>query len=218
MEPSNRLEHRWSTTRIGYGDRPVVLCVDMQRVDTENDSPPPFGRHMPGFDLMRRSLATQNRLIDAARAANIQVIYTRQLVRKDGKDSGWWKLPLTLVYTAESQWSEICPELAPIEGDIVVHKTMASAFFGTPLLSILIPNMVDTLIVTGSSTSGCIRATVIDSFSYGYRTILPEDCIGDIAGEDAHWASLSDIDCRYADVVHSDEVLKYFDQLRYIER
>ena len=198
--------------KVGYGEKPLVLNLDMQKYFTEEDSPE--GAGMPGFHLIRRSIAGQRKLMDAARVKNIQIAHTKVAYRKDGKDAGLWKIPQQIAMcTLGSKWVEMCPELEPKEEDIVFIRKMPSAFFGTELLNIMVARRFDTLIVTGSNTSGCIRATVIDSFMYGFRTIIPEDCVGDATGEEPHWANLSDVHGRYEDVVDLNDVLEYFDRL-----
>jgi maleamate amidohydrolase len=106
-----------------------------------------------------------------------------------------------------SRWCEIDDRVAPAAGDPVYVKRASSAFFGTPLLTFLTARRVDTLVVVGCVTSGCVRATTIDAVSYGFRTIVPEQCVGDRA-EAPHATNLFDIDAKYADVLALDEVLE----------
>ena len=96
--------------------------------------------------------------------------------------------------------------------DVLLPKKWPSFFHGTPLISLLTAQQRDTVIVTGCTTSGCVRATAVDAFSYGFRTILPEDCIGD-QGRDAHESNLRDVHRRYAEVTESDEVIAYLELL-----
>ena len=203
----------WAIRKIGYGDKPLILNIDMQKFFTEEDSPV-VGKKLPGFHLIRRAIVGQKKLMDAARSKNIQIVHTMIGFRKDGKDIGLWKnYEMQLMCTVGTKWVEMCPELEPREEDVVFIRKMPSAFFGTELLNIMVANRFDTLILTGQNTSGCIRATTIDSFMHGFRTIIPEDCVGDFTGEEHHWANLSDVDGRYADVVELDDVLKYFERL-----
>jgi len=104
--------------------------------------------------------------------------------------------------------ADIVPELAPRPEDVVIIKQYASAFFGTALASMLTAERVDTVIVTGCSTSGCIRATAVDGMQHGFRVIVPRECVGDRAPE-PHDANLFDIDRKYGDVVSRAEVLAY---------
>jgi len=203
----------WAVSKVEYGKRPIVLNIDMQKFFTEEDSPFKAAK-MPGFQLVRRGVAGTKKLMDAARLKNVQIVHTATGFRKDGKDKGLWKMPaFTDACLLGTKWVEKCPELEPKEEDIVFIRKMPDAFFGSELLNVMIVNEFDTLIITGLNTSGCIRATTISSFEYGFSTILPEDCIGDLVGEEAHWGNLSDINGRYANVVSLDDVLKYFDGL-----
>jgi len=206
------LEQQWYTgAKIGYGDKPLILCIDMQKLFTEESSP--LGGNMPGFPLVKRAIIALKRLIAAGRERDIQVVYTVVAFRKDKKDMGLWKVPHLGLATLGSKWVELCEELEQREEDILFVRKMPSAFWGTELLNTLIVNKFDTLILTGSNTSGCIRATTIASFMHGFRTIIPEDCVGDLTGEEPHWANLRDVNARYADVVSVEDVLDYFQRL-----
>lgn len=126
--------------------------------------------------------------------------------------AGWWreKHPKTLEQPDDAQ--EIPEPTAPREGDVVIRKTKPSVFYGTPLLSSLVDRRVDTVIVTGCTTSGCVRATVVDAFSNGFATIVVEDAVFD-RGELSHAVNLFDMDQKYADVVDTDEALVYLASL-----
>ncbi len=110
-----------------------------------------------------------------------------------------------LTFEAESRWAEIGPRIAPRSTEPVLNKLFASAFYGTGLPSALVAAGVDTLIVTGASTSGCVRATVVDALQYGYRPIVPREAVGD-RNPEAHRANLYDIDAKYGDVVPVEKV------------
>lgn len=197
---------------VGYGKNPLVLSTDMQQLFTAEDSPLGVVKR-PGFHLIRQAIVGQRKLIEAARIRNIQIAYSKIGFRRDGKDKGLWKRDFPTMCILGSRWMEICPELEPKEEDIVFIRKMPSAFFGTELLTIMIANGYDTLIIIGLNTSGCVRATTCDSFSYGFKTIIPEDCVGDLFGEEPHRVNLSDVNRRFADVVELDDVLDYFDRL-----
>jgi nicotinamidase-related amidase len=122
------------------------------------------------------------------------------------------KVPALLTLEAGSRWVEIDPRIAPLDDEPVLNKLFASAFFGTALASFLVANGCDSLIVTGASTSGCVRATVVDALQHGYRPIVPREAVGD-RNQAAHEASLFDIDAKYGDVVSADEVLAYLAEL-----
>jgi nicotinamidase-related amidase len=122
------------------------------------------------------------------------------------------KVPALLTLEAGSRWVEIDPRIAPLPEEPVLNKLFASAFFGTALTSFLAAGGCDSLIVTGASTSGCVRATVVDALQHGYRPVVPREAVGD-RNSAAHEANLFDIDAKYGDVVSVDEVLEYLAEL-----
>ena len=132
----------------------------------------------------------------------------------DEKDIGLWtiKLPPCAEITPDSRWAQVDERLWD-ESDVLLPKKWPSFFHGTPLISLLTAQQRDTVIVTGCTTSGCVRATTVDAFSYGFRTIVPEDCVGD-QGRDAHESNLRDVHRRYAEVTKLPEVIAYLQQLR----
>jgi nicotinamidase-related amidase len=127
------------------------------------------------------------------------------------RGSWGWKKSDGSKSAAATDWrraNSIPDPIAPVDGETVIQKTKPSAFFGTPLVSYLVAAAADTLIVTGTTTSGCVRATVIDAFSNNYRTIVVEDGVFD-RGEASHRINLFDMHAKYADVQTTDEVLNY---------
>jgi maleamate amidohydrolase len=192
--------------RVGYGQHPAVLIVDMQ-VGLDDPAYKVGADQTPAVEAIAS-------LLPSARARGVPIIYARTGYRPDGRDGGLFleKIPALIELVTDSPAFEIDPRLAPEEDDFVVHKKFASAFFQTNLPSLLVAEGIDTIILTGCSTSGCIRAAAIDGISHGYRMILPEECISDRA-EGPHRANLFDINAKYGDVVPLDEVLAYLDQL-----
>ena len=149
------------------------------------------------------------RLLEATRAAGVPVFYTTLAFEPHARETSVWakKVPALLdLALSDPAAVEIDPRIAPRAGDVVVNKQFPSAFFGTPLASMLVAKQIDTLILTGCSTSGCIRASAIDGVSHGLRVIVPEECVGDRA-DDPHYANLFDINAKYGDVVPLDEVI-----------
>jgi nicotinamidase-related amidase len=189
--------------RVGFGRRPAVLVVDFFYGCTD---PAYLGGGSVG-DAVDHTAA----LLPLARAAGAPVIYTVTQYRPDGLDAGFFgvKVPLLKLLQEGSKAVEIDSRVAPEPGDHVIVKKMASAFFGTPLQSLLAALERDTVIVTGCTTSGCVRASVVDACSSGYRVIVPRECVGDRA-PGPHEASLFDMDAKYGDVVGVDEVRRYF--------
>lgn len=183
----------------GFGEKAALVIVDF--VNGFNDPALFGGGNIPqAIDRTRGLLA-------AARAAQTPVCFTRVVYAADGSDAGVFclKAPGLKILTEDHPSSAVVPELAPLPGEYVLRKTQPSAFFGTDLAPWLIRRRVDTLIVTGATTSGCVRATVIDSMSYNFRTIVAIDCVGDRAAG-PHEANLFDMGQKYADLMTSEEI------------
>jgi maleamate amidohydrolase len=204
---------------VGFGTRPVLLVIDAQnymvgeRGRGKEDWPYSCGE--AGW----QALDQMKRLCMAARGASVPVIFT-QLLRDPNADSdrGVFGSKVALprsehAFFKGTKGSEIVSELGPEPGDLVIQKGRMSAFFGTLLLTHLQERNVDTVITTGGSTSNCVRATVVDAASYGFRTIVPAETVFDRFPL-SHHVSLFDMDRAYADVVSADEVLTYFEGLR----
>ena len=187
---------------IEPGERPAVLVVDLQYAFTDPDFV--FG----GAEMIERATVNTAELLHAARAAEVPVYHT-VVVWKDETELGHWtiKLPPCAEITPGSRWAEVDGRLWD-DSDVLLPKKWPSFFHGTPLISLLTAANRDTVIVTGCTTSGCVRATTVDAFSYGFRTIVPEDRVGD-QGQDAHDSNLRDVHRRYAEVTNSAEVITY---------
>ena len=125
--------------------------------------------------------------------------------------SGFGERPALLTLEAGSRWTDIDPRISPEPGEAVLVKLFASAFFGTALSSLLAANHCDSLIVTGASTSGCVRATAVDALQHGYRVVVPREAVGD-RNAAAHEASLYDIDAKYGDVVALADACAYLEK------
>jgi maleamate amidohydrolase len=188
---------------IEPGERPAVLVVDLQYAFTDPAFP------MGGAELVERAVEGTAHLLEAARAAGVPVYQTVVAWREDGSDIGLWpvKLPRLREVTLDSRWAQVDARVWD-DSDVLLVKKWPSFFHGTPLASLLTAGQRDTVIVTGCMTSGCVRATTVDAFSHGYRTLVPEDCVGD-QGRDAHVANLRDVHRRYAEVTTADEVIEY---------
>lgn len=192
---------------IEPGERPAVLVIDLQYAFTDPAFP------MGGAELVERAVQSTARLLELARRTGVPVYQTVVAWRDDGSDIGLWplKLPQLREVTLESRWAQV-DERVWEDSDVLIVKKWPSFFHGTPLLSLLTAARHDTVIVTGCMTSGCVRATVVDAFSYGYRTLVPEDCVGDQARE-GHESNLRDVHRRYAEVTSSEETIDYLEQL-----
>lgn len=191
--------------RIGFGERPALLVIDMQRDFVDPDAPATCA------PMAQERLPAIQRLLSAARDAAIPVFFSQGLVSPDLSDVGLWKSGPHAdgrVQMEGTPGAEIVPELAPLSGEKVIRKRRPSAFFGTDLDVFLRGLRVDTLLMAGSSASGCVRATAVDAFSRDYRTIVVRECVID-RSEAVLEANLFDLDAKYADVVGLDEALAY---------
>ena len=191
---------------IEPGERPAVLVVDLQYAFTD----PAFG--FGGAELIERATVNTARLLETVRSCELPVFQT-VVAWEDERDRGLWtvKLPACAEITPGSRWAEV-DERVWDDSDVLLPKKRPSFYHGTPLHSLLTAAGRDTVIVTGCTTSGCVRATTVDSFSNGFRTLVPEDCVGD-QGHDAHLSNLRDVHRRYAEVTSADEVISYLKRL-----
>jgi len=187
----------------GFGVQPALLVVDF--VNGFND-PDLFG----GGNIAH-AIAQTAVLLAAAREAGVPVCFTRVVYAADGSDAGIFclKAPGLKILTEDHVSSAVVDELAPEPGEYVLRKTQPSAFFGTDLIGWLVQRRVDTLIVTGATTSGCVRATVVDAMSHNFRTIVATDCVGDRA-LGPHDANLFDMGQKYADLMSGAEIATRF--------
>lgn len=182
--------------RIGFGDRPALLVIDFMKAYTTPGAPL-FAEGV--VEAVRRTPA----LLAAARRGGIPIIHTNILYSAAGcADGGMWvrKSPVMKSMVAGNPLAEFCEGVEPRQGEPVVTKQYASAFFGTSLAPMLHAQSIDTVVIAGCSTSGCIRASAVDAVQYGFRTIVVRDCVGD-RHPGPHEANLFDIDAKYGDVV-----------------
>jgi maleamate amidohydrolase len=191
---------------IEPGDRPAVLVVDLQYAFTDPDFV------AGGSELIERATVNTAEVLEVARRTGVPVYHTVVQWRTE-RDLGLWpnKLPFTRELKPGSRWAQVDERLWD-DSDVLLPKHWPSFFHGTPLHSLLTADQRDTVIVTGCTTSGCVRATSVDAFSAGYRTLVPEDCVGD-QGRDAHESNLRDIHRRYVEVTAKDDVLTYLEEL-----
>ncbi|WP_143194065.1 isochorismatase family protein [Micromonospora sp. CB01531] len=183
--------------RVGFGVRPAVIVVDFQQTYTRT--------------WRSASLAPVQAtavLLAAAREQGVPVFYTYMGYDPEAPDAGVWGMKAaTLVENVRGSWGcEIDQLIAPVDGDVVLEKRAPSSFFNTDLQQRLAALSVDTLVVCGTSLSGCVRATVVDGLSHNYRVLVPRDCVADASGPSMR-ASLNDIDTKYGDVISLDEAI-----------
>jgi maleamate amidohydrolase len=191
---------------ITPGSRPAVLVVDFSRGFTDPEC-------TMGSDLTSEVEAT-TRVLAAAREKGLPVIFTTIGFEPNLKDGSLWlqKAPGLADLQVGGKWVDIDPRLERAEDEVVILKKGASAFFGTNLPSVLVSQGVDTIVLCGATTSGCIRATAVDLLQYGYPTLVPRECVGDRA-QGPHEANLIDIQAKYADVVPVEDALSYLEGL-----
>ena len=197
--------------RIGFGERPALLVIDMQNDFCDADAPTTLAPQITEtYEPIRR-------LAEVARLRGVPVIYTVGLVAADGSSTGLWRYKArqhaqARVQIEGSRGAEIVAELAPGPGDRVIHKWRPSAFFNTDLDVFLRVQGIDTLFLTGTSLSGCVRATAVDAFMRDIRPIVVREGVVDRTPE-VFEANLFDLDQKYADVVSLEEALAYLDAL-----
>lgn len=192
---------------VGFGERPALIVIDLARAWMDPDS-------KVGTDL---SAVVGNvvRLLAKARLAKIPIFFTTIAYEPNLSDAGEVrrkKLQHCEEFIKGSQNVELLPQLERRPEEVLIVKQRPSAFFGTTLLSQLIGHRVDTLIITGCSTSGCIRATAESAMDNNFHVIVPREAVGDRC-RSAHEANLFDINARYADVIPLQEVLEYLEKL-----
>ena len=196
-------------TRMGFGKKLALLNVDMTYMFFDPSYAMAYGD-------MHGLLESVTLLTETCREKNIPLFYSRRDDRSHFIGRGLWNEKLNTAtsesYTVDPHADEWPPEFGPHEADVIIYKNKPSPFFGTPLAGMLSYIGVDTLIVIGISTSGCVRAAVSDAFSYNIRPIVPVECAGDRCVS-AHWANLFDMDMKFADVLPLQEVLDYIKTL-----
>ncbi|HEX7039641.1 MAG TPA: isochorismatase family protein [Trueperaceae bacterium] len=201
--------------RQGFGTRPVVLVVDVTYGFT-GDRPEPILEAIKRYptscgEVAWPALDAMETLLAAARRSGMPIVYTRNEYREDGKDLGSWAWKMTRDSgdrASAERANRIVDRIAPRPEDIVIAKKKPSAFFGTPLVSYLTDLGADQLIVVGCVTSGCVRATVVDAFSYNLRVAVVREGTFDRIPL-SHEMALFELDAKYADVVSLAEAIRY---------
>ncbi|MEO7403346.1 MAG: isochorismatase family protein [Burkholderiales bacterium] len=193
-------KHQNFGNRLGFGRKAALVVVDFT---VGFNDPDLFG----GGNIdpaVKRTVG----LLEAFRRAKLPIAFTRVVYADDSSDAGVFtkKAPRLTMLTETAPAGQVVQELTPRAGEYMVRKTQASAFFGTGFGAWLTQNAVDTLVVVGCTTSGCVRATVVDACGYNFRPIVVTDCVGDRA-MGPHEANLFDMGQKYADLVPRDEVI-----------
>nr|WP_295111081.1 isochorismatase family protein [uncultured Caulobacter sp.] len=198
--------------RFGFGQKLAIVNIDFQQAYTRPDLFP-----KSAYVTDPRQIAFTNQLSALARSKGMPVIWTRVAYKADGGDAGVWGARTdtpdslqNIKYDSERHAFDPRVEIDHAV-DLVFTKRMPSVFFETPLPSYLTWHKIDTVVLTGGSTSGCIRASGVDSLSHGYRTIVPEECVAD-KHESYHYANLTDLQLKYADVVTAQDVIDWLER------
>jgi nicotinamidase-related amidase len=189
------------------GRRPAVLVIDMSRAYFEPSS--------PLFADVEETREAAKTLIAAARECNLPVIHTSVRYARGGADGGvfYRKLPALRVFDQGSPLGDFAEGVEPAPGELVIVKQYASAFFGTSLAATLVSHGIDTLVISGLTTSGCVRASVVDAISHGFIPLVVREAVGDRA-EAPHDANLFDMSAKYADVIGLNQALSYLQDRR----
>ena len=191
---------------LHFGSSPALVIVDVVMAYLDPDS--------PLYAACEDALESNMRLLAAARASGIPVIFSNVVFQAGGLDGGLFfcKVPALKVFTPGSPMGSFHPQLAPKDGEIVITKQYASAFFGTSLASTLTALRVDTVLVTGFSTSGCVRATALDALCEGFAPFVIRDAAAD-RDSAVHEGNLFDLQAKYAEVVETAAMLDYLNSL-----
>jgi maleamate amidohydrolase len=191
--------------RLGLGVSPALVLVDMINGFTDPDCP--LGTSCPSV------VAANIQLLDAFRAFSLPIFFTTVVYRSEQQAQVFrQKVPALNVLTPDSHWVQIDPALGRKTSEMLIEKQWASGFFKTQLDDHLRSLKVDSLVVTGLTTSGCVRATVVDGLQNDYRVVVAEEAVGD-RNPEAHRANLFDLNAKYADVQSVSEILAYLPTL-----
>jgi len=201
----------------GIGERPALLIIDVQ-YRTVGTEPRPFWEAIKEFptscgEVGWKAVRSIVPLLAEFRARGWPVLYPHVAPKNKATDSGRLAAKVPAIMDIAQKGYEFVAEVAPREGDVLLPKKHPSAFFATPLASHLIDLGVDTLVVTGCTTSGCVRCSVVDAFSYNWRVLVPSDCVYDRSAT-SHAVNLFDMASKYADVAPSAEILERLSKLK----
>ena len=207
------LKNNPSRARFGFGKKAILVNVDPQKAYTRTDL------FKTAYETDPRQMEYVNSLAKIFRSIQWPVVWTHVAYMESGEDCGIWGTRTNTPDSLQnikfnSERSEFDDRLEiNRQKDVIYCKKMPSAFFETPLQSLCVWHKIDTVVITGGSTSGCIRATAVDSLSRGYRTIVPEECVAD-KHESYHFANLTDLAIKYADVVEVQDIFDWLEEKR----
>tara|TARA_B100000609_G_scaffold99641_1_gene79343 strand:+ start:451 stop:1032 length:582 start_codon:yes stop_codon:yes gene_type:complete len=183
---------------LGLGEFPALVVVDMCKAFIDPSSP-------LGFECSKL-IDSNIKLVQQFRDRNLPIFFTTTIYRNESEASVFRKkIPALNILKPNSSEVSFLEELSPKSNEMLIEKKFASAFFQTNLFSILDKTNIDSLVVSGVTTSGCVRATALDSLQHNFLTIIAEDCVGD-RDDNAHKSNLIDLQIKYADVMRSDQI------------
>ena len=205
------LKNNPNRARFGFGNKAVLVNIDPQKAYTATDE------FITAYETDPKQLDYINKLSDRFRQLGWPVVWTHVAYMESAEDAGVWGTRTdtenslqNIKFNSRRSEFDARLDIDPVK-DVIYLKKMPSAFFETQLQSLLVWHQVDTVILTGGSTSGCIRATSVDSLSRGYRTIVPEEAVAD-KHESYHYANLTDLSLKYADVLDIDEIFTWLEE------
>ena len=193
------MKREWGQSH-GFGQEPALLVVDMTYAFVDDRFP--LGHGKTGW----RCVAAIKPLLELARQKRLPVFFSGGLAARNSAERGLWKSSGRALPEGLPDPNAIVEELEPLPSETVIRKRRPSAFFGTELASVLIYHRVDTIVLAGMVTSGCVRATAVDAFSHNFRVIVPEECVADRILI-SHAVALFDIHMKYGDVVPLTDVM-----------
>ncbi|HET6522804.1 MAG TPA: isochorismatase family protein [Geminicoccaceae bacterium] len=199
-------QRSYGARQIGFGHRPGVVVIDFQKAFTDPRYP------LGGAPLVMRAVDNTGRVLEVARRHNFPVASCYTAYGSEREMPHWKVGAVREQFILGDPSTELEPRIHEPGYDMALCKPGPSIFFQTPVVPFFVRERVDTVIVTGCITSGCVRASTIDSFQWGFRTIVPEDCVGDHE-EQPHEDNLRDVGRRYADISSADEVIAYFEEV-----
>jgi nicotinamidase-related amidase len=212
-EDSELYQQRGFQRRIGFGTRPAIIDIDLANAWTRPN-------HKFSCDHMDTIIPAMERLLEAGRAKNIPIVHTttayKKTTRGEWSDMGLWHNKIPVDVLEEGSYDAEIDERLLREGDLVICKKRASGFHGTYLQGFLSAHRIDTVIVTGVTMAGCVRHTVEDAIAYGFRPIVPRECVGDRVAGVVEW-NLFDIDAKFGDVMGVDEVISYLNGIEHFD-
>ncbi len=208
MNQSNKVENpSVFGNSLAFGNYPALLVVDLIEGFVAEDAP----FYTPGIKATCQKVQI---LMNAFREHSLPIVHTTVEYQENGLDGGIFveKIPALRKLVKGSRWTQFPDQVAPDSRGNIVSKRYASAFFGTHLAASLTAQRVDSLVIVGVSTSGCVRASAVDALQYGYRTVVVADCVIDV-DQEAHRLNLRDIQRKYGEVLNSEQVLEMIKSL-----